>query len=97
MCASFNFLIYCKKLKLIIFSCNIYLPCLIVLFILHVQYNCTQSTQKWSKTQHSVFYVHLYCTCNINKAIKQGESMSQKKKISLIFLHYVRKLKAAKI
>ena len=77
--------------------CNIYLPCLIVLFILHVQYNCTQSTQKWSKTEHSEFYVHLYCTCNINKAIKQGKYMSQEKIISLILLHYIRKLKEAEM
>ena len=77
--------------------CIVYLPCLIVLFILHEQYNCTQSTKKWSKTQQSVFYVHLYCSYNINKAIKQGNYMSQEKIISLICLHYIRKLKEAQI
>ena len=53
--------------------------------------------------KHSTVYfmyictVHLYCTFNINKAIKQGKYMSQEKIISFILLHYIRKLKAAKI
>ena len=30
--------------------------------------------------KHSI-YVHLYCTCNINKTVKQGKYMSQEKRI----------------
>ena len=62
---------------------------MIILFTLHVHYNCTQNIQKWSKTQH------LYCTYNINNSIKQGKYMSQEQIISLILLHYIRKLKEA--
>ena len=39
ICSSFNFLMLCIKLKLIIFCCKIYLPCFILLFTLHV--HCT--------------------------------------------------------
>ena len=47
--------------------------------------------------KHGIFYVHLYCTCNIKKPIKQVKYLLQEKIISLILLHYLRKLKAAKI
>ena len=53
-----------------------------------------QSTQNWSKIQHSVLYVYLYCTCNVKRNIKQGVYMLQKKIISFHFLNYTRKLNA---
>ena len=51
--------------------------------------------------KHStVYFMYMctaQCTCNIKKTIKQGKYMSQEKIISLILLHYIRKLKEAKM
>ena len=43
---SFYFLIWCKYWKLIIFCCNTYLPCSVLLFTLQIQYSCTENTIK---------------------------------------------------
>ena len=68
-----------QKINTRYFFCHTYLPCFIVLLTLHAHYDCTHRTQKRSKTQHNVLYVHFYCTCNINKTIKHGKYMLQQK------------------
>ena len=55
-----------------------------------------QEVHKYSQ-KHGIFYVHLYCTCDIKKPIKQVKYLLQEKVISLILLYYIRKLKEAQM
>ena len=85
ICSSFNFLMLCIKLKLILFCCKIYLACftLCLHYMYIVLYNCTLCCL--FLTVFSVLYVQLYCTFYVNKSIKQGEYMLQQKIITYNF------------
>ena len=80
ICSSFNFLMLCIKLKLIIFCCKIYLACFILLFTLLYTMLLVDHL-----TVFSVLYVQLYFTFYVNKSIKQGEYLLQQKIITYNF------------